>query len=465
MVDKYFFRKNEKEIFELLNSLKVGVYITDGDGNTLFVNDESCRTGGLTREEVIGKNMQELQDSGFVKESISLKTLKSGKGEIILQDLGDGGVVYATSHPIFSEGKISLVVTTERDITEMEMLRRLLKEKEQATENYEQQIEYLVNSNMAQMGDWVAVDTKSRKLIEAALRVAKLDTTVLITGESGTGKEVLANLIYKNSSRLGKPFIKVSCAAVPENLIESEFFGYVKGAFTGADSRGKRGYFELANSGTIFLDEIGEIPLHLQSKFLRVIQEREVARVGGTTTIPLDIRVIAATKVNLLEAVEKGTFREDLYYRLNVLPIEILPLRERRQDIGALSEYFVTDSNKKLHVNKHLTIQAIDTLEKHDWPGNVRELQNIIERSMISFDGDEITKFQMELLLYPKGPTAYNFNNETIEDSNIEEMMNSYEKSILSNMLEKHKNASQVAKALGMNKSTLSRRMAKYGLE
>jgi PAS domain S-box-containing protein len=465
MIDKHFLRENEEEIFELLNSLKVGVYITDEEGNTLFVNDESCRTGGLTREEVIGKNMKELQESGFVKESISLKTLASQKGENILQDLGDGGVVYATSHPIFKDGTIKLVVTTERDITEMEVLRRLLKEKEKTTENYEEHIKYLINRNMAQMGDCVAVDTKSLELMEYALRVAKLDTTVLINGESGTGKEVLANFIYKNSSRVGKPFIKVSCAAVPENLIESEFFGYVKGAFTGADSGGKKGYFELADTGTIFLDEIGEIPLHLQSKFLRVIQEREVVRVGGSITIPLDIRVIAATKVNLLEGVQKGIFREDLYYRLNVLPFEILPLRERRKDIAKLSEYFVDCSNKEFLFNKKLTPEAIETLEKYDWPGNIRELQNVIERSMISFDGDEITKFQIELLLYRKNPEVDSFINETMAGANMEEMMNAYEKSILTTMLKKHKNASQVAKALGMNKSTLSRRMTKYGLK
>lgn len=464
-MDKSFLVENINEVLELLNSLKIGVYITDGEGTTLLVNDESCKTGGLTRSEVMGINMRTLEESGFIKESITLKTLASHKEEHMIQDLGDGGKVYATSHPIFHDGKIDLVVTTERDITEMETLKDLLKEKEQTTKKYEEEIEYLKNRSIALKGNVIATDMKSRLLLKSALRVAKLDTTVLLTGESGTGKEVFANLIYKNSDRVGKPFIKVSCAAIPENLIETEFFGYVKGAFTGADSNGKRGFFELANSGTLFLDEIGDIPIHLQSKLLRVLQEREVIRVGGSTPIPLDIRLIAATKVNLLNAVERGTFREDLYYRLNVVPLEIPPLRERKQDIRTLAENFVYANNRHYKLIKRLTIEAIEALEKYDWPGNVRELQNVIERSIISFDGDEITKFQIERLLYPKAAGAFIPEAEPRSGITIDEMIAEYERNILEGSLEKHKNASQAANALGMNKSTMSRRMSKYGLK
>ncbi len=464
-MDKSFLLENYHEILELLNCLKIGVYITDGEGNTLLVNDESCKTGGLSRNEVTGKNMRALEASGFVKESITLKTLASQKAEHMLQDLGDGGKVYATSHPFFRDGKIDLVITTERDITEMEALKDLLKEKEQATKKYEEEIEYLKNRNIAMMGNVIATDMQSALLVKAALRIAKLDTTVLLTGESGTGKEMFANLIYKNSGRMGKPFIKVSCAAIPENLIESELFGYVKGAFTGADSKGKMGYFELANSGTIFLDEIGELPMHLQSKFLRILQEREVIRVGGKTPIPLDIRLIAATKVNLLDAVKKGTFREDLYYRINVVPLEIPPLRKRKQDIGAIAENFVNENNKRYKLNKHLTFEAIEVLEKYSWPGNIRELQNVIERSVISFDGDEITKFQVERLLYPKASGGYAAEVVPGSGATMSKMLDDYEKNILEGALKQYKHASQAARMLGLNKSTLSRRMNKYGLK
>ena len=464
-MNKEFLVENLNEVLELLNCLKIGVYITDGEGTTLLVNDESCKTGGLTRSEVMGINMRTLEESGFIKESITLKTLASHKEEHMIQDLGDGGKVYATSHPTFNDGKIDLVVTTERDITEMEILKELLKENEQTTKKYEEEIEYLKNRSIALKGNVIATDMKSRLLIKTALRVAKLDTTVLLTGESGTGKEVFANLIYKNSDRVGKPFIKVSCAAIPENLIETEFFGYVKGAFTGADTNGKRGFFELANSGTLFLDEIGDIPIHLQAKLLRVLQEREVIRVGGSTPIPLDIRLIAATKVNLLNAVEIGAFREDLYYRLNVVPLEISPLREHKQDIRTLAENFVSENNRHYKLSKRLTIEAIKALEKYDWPGNVRELQNVIERSVISFDGDEITKFQIERLLYPKDAGAFIPEAEPRSGITIDKMIAEYEKNILEGTLEKYKNASQAANVLGMNKSTMSRRMSKYGLK
>ncbi len=464
MIDKRFLLQHLDRILELLNSLSVGVYITDGEGNTLLVNDESCRTGGLSREEVLGKNMRELERSGFVKESITLRTLASGRDQSMLQDLGDGGTVYTTSHPIFRDGRIDLVITTERDVTEMEQLRRLLQEKEQATEKFAEEIQYLIKSNMTLTGDLVVRDVESQKLMESALRVAKLDATVLLLGESGTGKEVVANLIYKNSAREGKPFIKVSCAAIPENLLESEFFGYEKGAFTGADAAGKRGFFELANAGTIFLDEIGELPLRLQSKFLRVMQEREVIRVGGTKPIPLDIRVIAATKANLMEAVSQGTFREDLYYRLNVVPIEIKPLRKRRQDVGALAEHFVAAAGRRYGLSKRLAPEAIEALEKYDWPGNVRELQNVVERSLISFDGSEITKFQIERILYPKEGSREDFKNETEAYQPLRQQMEEYEKMLIQEALRKTKRANKAAELLGMDKATLCRRMAKYGL-
>lgn len=464
-MDKSFLLKNYDEVLEFVNCLKIGVYITDGKGNTLLVNDESCKTGGLSREEVMGKNMADLEKLGFVKESVALKTLKSQKVEHMVQDLGDGGKVYVTSHPVFVNGKIDLIITTERDVTEVEALRKLLIEQEQTAKNYEEEIQYLRDRNMSSLGNVIAADVRTKLLVQSALRIAKLDTTVLLTGETGTGKEMFANLIYKNSNRAGKPFIKVDCASIPGNLIESELFGYVKGAFTGADPGGKKGYFELANPGTILLDEIGELPMHLQSKFLRVLQEREFFRIGGTIPIPLDIRVIAATKVNLLEAVKKGEFREDLFYRINVVPLEIPPLRERKQDISAIAEHYVNVCNERYRLNKRLSYDAIKALENYEWPGNIRELQNVIERSIISFDGDEITKFQIERILYPKKVPGYIPDIESREGVSIDEMLAEYEKYILETALKKYKNASKVSEILGMSKSTLCRRMKKYGLK
>lgn len=447
-----------------MNCLKVGVYITDGKGNTLCLNDESCKTGGLTREEVLGKNMRELEDMGFVADSITLRTLESGKEEELIQNLGDGGKVYVTGTPLYDGERIDLVISTERDITETLTLRELLKERDNDHIKIKEEVEYLKRQNITMWGNIIAEDEETRQLAEKAMRIAGLDATVLLTGESGTGKEVFANFIYQNSKRVGKPFIKVNCAAIPENLMESELFGYEGGAFTGADKKGKMGLFEMANTGTLFLDEIGELPIHLQSKLLRVLQEREIMRVGGAETIPLDIRLIAATNMDLKKAIEEGTFRGDLYYRLNIMPLELLPLRGRKKDIRALALYFVEQFNKEYRLDKHITEGAIAALQNFDWPGNIRELENIMERIMISFDGDSITRFQVERAIGMPMETSV-ARSSNMEDKSMTQLLEEYEKYILETMMGRHKRASDVARALKMNKSTLSRRLKKYDLD
>lgn len=459
---KEFINGNYKNLLDVLNCLKVGVYITDGEGNTLFLNDESCKTGGLTREEVLGKNMKELEEMRFVENSASLKVLESGKSEEIIQNLGDGDKVYVTGMPLYHDDDIDIVVCTERNITETLTLKELLKERDKESAKIKEEIEYLKKQNITMWGNMIAEDEATKQLTEKALRIAKLDTTVLLTGESGTGKEVFANFIYQNSSRVGKPFVKVNCAAIPENLMESEFFGYEKGAFTGADKKGKVGLFEMANHGTLFLDEIGDIPIHMQSKLLRAIQEREIMHVGGDRSIPIDIRLITATNIDLKKAVARGDFRGDLYYRLNVMPIELAPLKGRKKDIKALATYFVKAFNKDYKLNKKISEEAIEVLQKFHWPGNIRELENIMERIMISFDGEIITKAQVERVL---GATAESdVDLSTIEGKSMTQLLEDYERHILEEMLSKYKKASEVGRMLKMNKSTLSRRLSKYGL-
>ena len=460
---KKFIKENYRELLDILNCLKVGVYITDGKGDTLFLNDESCKTGGLTREEVLGKNMRELEKMGFVENSVTLRTLKSGREEALIQSLGDGDKVYVTGMPLYCGDKIELVVCTERDITETLTLKEILKEKNSDHDKIKEEVEYLKRQNIVMWGNMIAEDEESKKLAEKAMRIATLDATVLLTGDSGTGKEVFANFIYENSQRAGKPFIKVNCAAIPENLIESELFGYESGAFTGADKKGKMGLFEMANKGTLFLDEIGELPIHLQSKLLRVLQEREIIRVGGSETIPLDIRLITATNRDLKKAIAEGTFRDDLYYRLNIMPLELLPLKGRKKDIRALTHHFIKVFNKAYKLNKNITEEAVEALQRFGWPGNIRELENVMERIMISFDGETITRFQVERAIgTPVEPASESIVG--IEDASMEEIMEHYEKYILEKMMSKYKRASDVARALHMNKSTLSRRLKKYGL-
>ena len=458
-----FVKQHYEELLEIINCVNVGIYITDGKGNTLIVNDESVKTGGFSREKLIGKNMSKLVSEGYVTESASLKAIASGIGENIVQDLGDGGQVYITGTPLIKNGDTELVVCTERDITETMKLKEVLDEKDRIAKKYEIELNYL-RKQSAPIEKGIVVQSKvMSNIFDMALRVAKWETTVLITGESGTGKEVLANYIYQNSLRNGGPYIKVNCSAFPETLIESEFFGYERGAFTGANNEGKLGLFELADGGTIFLDEIGELPLNMQSKILRAIQEKEIMHIGGKKVIPIDVRIIAATNVNLKKAIAEGKFREDLYYRLNIIPIEIPPLRERKEDILQITLSFIEQVNTKYKQNKTINKEALQALIKYDWPGNIRELKNIVERIILTMDGDEITENQVYNLILNDFTSSD--NEDSNDDVSLQIQLERFEKNLIFNMLMECKTAYEVSRRLKVNKSTISKKIKKYGLQ
>jgi len=325
--------------------------------------------------------------------------------------------------------------------------------------------EYLL-SKLKQTYDFtnmVGKTEKIRKLFELVKDVAATNTTVLIQGESGVGKELIANAIHYNSPRAKRPFVKVNCGVLAESLLESELFGHVRGAFTGA-IRDKIGRFEMANGGTLFLDEIGDISLNMQLKLLRVLQEGEFERVGGTETIKVDVRIIAATNKNLKKAMEDGTFRQDLYYRLNVIPIYVPPLRERREDIKYLTYHFIEKFNKIY--GKQITeieSEAMEILEKYDYPGNIRELENLIERIIVLNKKNVITvKDLPESVRHYVGETSveqFDFSrgfNQLVED---------FEKKLIAKALEQNKsNKVQTANMLKMNRSTLISKMKKYQL-
>ena len=456
-MDKKFILDHYDELMTLMNQVKVGIFITDGSGETIFVNDVCCSSGGLTREDMIGKTVYELVAAGHIKSSSTIRVLNSGKQEEMIQDLGNGEQIYVTGAPIKSEDEnIGLVITTERDITEVIELEKLLGQQEN---KYKTELEYLKRQNIVMWGNLIAEDDISKQLVDYALRIAKLDSTVLITGESGTGKEVYANFLYENGSRVGKPFIKINCSTIPENLLESEMFGYEEGAFTGANKGGKAGIFEMANHGTLFLDEIGDLPIHLQPKLLRVLQEKEILRLGGTKTIPLDIRVIAATNRDLKKQIEKGEFREDLYYRLNVMPIKIPPLAGRKKDIKKLAEYFLDVFNTTYNQHKTISDEAMEVLQNAAWRGNVRELENLLERLVITMEEDEITERDLRVL-----DVDYNEMLPSIEGGTYKEIMERYEKSLLKKMLKKYGKASAISREYKIDKSTLHRRLKRYGL-
>lgn len=302
----------------------------------------------------------------------------------------------------------------------------------------------------------VAASQKMKELIQLARKVATSDASVFIQGESGTGKELIARYIHRNSPRRQGPFVAINCAAIPENLLESELFGYEKGAFTGA-TRQKPGKFEIAKGGTILLDEVTEMPLHLQAKLLRVLQEREVERLGGTRPIPLNVRVIATTNVLVEEKVKEGYFRKDLYYRLNVMPIRIPPLRERIDDIVPIAEYVLLEISKLEHSPlKKLSVEAKDKLKKYPWPGNVRELENVIQRAHILAPSRDI---QPQHIVFDEVLDEYQEEKSSLSIMPIREM----EKKLILRALEAtNGNRTKAAEILGITVRTLRNKLKEY---
>lgn len=317
--------------------------------------------------------------------------------------------------------------------------------------------------------DFICESRAMATVLEEILSVAKYDCNVLITGDTGVGKDRVATIIQKNSNRRMQPFVKINCASIPENLIESEFFGYEKGSFTGANAAGKKGYFELADNGTIFLDEIGDLPLDLQAKLLRVIQDGEFFRVGGTEPIRTNVRILSATNKNLEKLIEEKKFRRDLYYRLNVFPIRVPSLSERKAEIPALVEYFMGKYTEKFGIKKTIAEDALNYLKECSWPGNIRELENVVQRLLITSKGDTITVMdvvkELHTDLFEKVGAGF---EETVFDGtgvlNLEDMVSSFEKNIIQYACEKHGSTRKAAKAIGISQTQLVRKKKKYGI-
>lgn len=453
-----------KEARDLLNCIRDGIFITDGNANIVLVNKVSAELSEFSQDQLVGRNVNDLIKEGYFEENevVSLKCIKSGKKESLIQKgKNNEHEITVTGVPFLQDGKVELVVVTERDVQDINRLEKELRENKALLEQYKTQLgQYKENEKKLKN---IIYDSKEMEdTIAVSDKVAQKDITVLIQGESGTGKEVIANYIHHASDRRDKPLIKVNCDAIPESLFESELFGYDKGAFTGAADKGKAGLFELADGGTLFLDEIGIMPLALQGKILRVLQNKEILRVGGSDYIPIDVRIIAATNTELKNAVKAGEFRLDLYYRLNVVPIVIPPLRNRKEDIFPLARHFLQIYNEKYESNLKITKSGWAALYKYQWPGNVRELQNIVKRLIIISDDNEVNGAQvMEQL--------DNFDIG-VEDNvpfcnDLSACLEDYEKNIILSQMKRYKGSKELAEALGIDKSTLNRKIKKYGIK
>lgn len=455
-------RKLKKELDEIIESSYDGIWITDGQGYTLHLNSSYERISGIKKEEVVGRHMQELVDKGYFSESVTLKVLEKKERVTIMHDiLKTGKRVLITGNPIFNEnGEIVRVVTNVRDITELIKLKEELEAKEKLAAQYKEELDRL-RSTQFKADDFVFQSSQMQHIFDLAVRVGQVDSTVLILGESGVGKEVIAQIIVRSSERRNGPFIKVNCGAIPENLLESELFGYEKGAFTGADRKGKMGMFELANKGTIFLDEVAEIPFNLQVKLLRVFQDQEIMRIGGVKPIKLDVRVIAATNKNLDSLVKRGEFREDLYYRLNVVPITVPPLRERKEDIPALLNHFLKLFNEKYKLNRRLALDVIDCLMEYPWPGNVRELQNLVERLVVLSREPLITLDQVPQQYKTDYQQPQQLKLQVSGVVPLKEAVQELESKLIQRALRKYKTTRKAAEALGVDQSTVVRKLKK----
>ena len=324
--------------------------------------------------------------------------------------------------------------------------------------------------NLSVTKDFIASSKKMNAVLEDAITVAKYDCNVLISGDTGVGKERIASLIQKNSTRKMYPYLKINCASIAPNLMESEFFGYEKGAFTGADTKGKKGLFEAADNGVIFLDEVGELPLDMQAKLLRVIQDGEFMRVGGTTPVKTNVRILSATNRRLEDMVEQKTFRRDLYYRLNVFPINIPSLSERREDIPALIEFFIDRYNEKFGMDKYIDDDAVEYLTGLAWPGNIRELENVMQRLMISSKNDNITMMDVlkemddsAISSAAAAPSADHLSEDA--GVGLTQLVDAFEKELIRTAWEEHGSTRKAAKALGISQTQFVRKKNKYGLE
>jgi PAS domain S-box-containing protein len=454
--------KNMKNWLDtIIDSSYDGLWICDHEGKVIRINKASERINDVKSAEVIGKDMKALIAEGIFDKSVTLEVLKRKTAVTMIQEIKGGKKILVTGNPIIDEkGEITFVVTNDRDITELDNLRGQLQEAQALAKGYISKLSE-VEMKGIDLSSIIFRSGEMQRIIEMVLRVAKVDSTVLLLGESGVGKGMIAKLIHKNSERNNGPFIRVDCAGIPDTLIESELFGYDKGAFTGARNEGKPGFFELANKGTLFLDEIGEIPITLQSKLLRFLEDHEIIRVGGTEAKEIDVRIIAATNKKIEEMVASKTFREDLYYRINVVPIYVTSLRERRDDILPLIYHFLEKFNKTYKKVKVLSPEGIEALYKYDFPGNIRELANIIERLVVVTENEriEVEDLPNSILGHKGKEMPY---SSFFEGISLKDALEKFESYIITNTIKKYGSQYETAKTLKVDQATISRKMKKY---
>jgi len=469
-------KEMHRQFQALLDHSYYGIYIIDGQGIVMKVNEVAASLIGLEKEKMIGMNINDLAENGIVDQALTPSILKSKKPMTRpLYVIKSNKYIMASGMPIFDKNnKILFVVVIEHDMTIVKELRESLEQAKQVADTIKSE---LSDRNLLELQnrEIIAEAPAMNQVLTILLKLSKMDASnILITGESGTGKGLLSKFVHQNGSRNNKPFISINCAALPDMLLEAELFGYEKGAFTGASDAGKAGLFELANQGTIFLDEIGDLPFSVQAKLLKFLDDGEIRRVGGTKAIHVDCIVIAATNHKLEELVQKKKFRQDLYFRLNIFPVHIPPIRERREDILKISNFYLKKYNKIFKQKKRFSEKCLEQLQAYDFPGNVRELKNIIKNAVVIKEKDILNKIlppgriRLESPVYSSGYSpAETQNASTTKPSKplgLTEKLLEFERKSLEQTLGRFDSTRDMASHLGISQSTVVRKLKKHGL-
>mgnify|MGYP001212055153 CR=1 FL=1 len=449
-------KEMNKELDAVIESLDDGIVVADRNGFILRANYAYQQMTGITAEEFVGKHVRELVRQGYIGRSVTEMVVERNS-RVTIVDIRNNKELLLSGNPVYNDdGELVRVVTAIRDVTQLNDLKEKLAETEEIKNRYYQELEHL--RSQQPFKKIITNNTEMCQKLDLAFHVAQVDSTVLILGESGVGKELIAQLIHRASKRSKGPFIKINCGAIPANLLESEFFGYEPGAFTGALKEGKLGLFELAQGGTLFLDEIGEIPFEMQVKILRTLQDKEMTRVGGKKSINLDVRIVAATNRDLKKMVEENMFREDLYYRLNVVPILLPPLRSRKEDIVPLTSDFLAKFNGQYGYQKWIHPEVMERLLSYDWPGNIRELENTIERLVVTSREECILPENLAGIPVAKAePVGQPMTS-------VKMALEKEERRIIADVYGRLRSTRKAAAVLGMSQSSLVKKINKYGI-
>lgn len=473
------------ELEMILQKSSDNIVITDGEGVILQSSSNFQRIYGIPVADILGRSVQELQQNNILRPSVTLEVLKEKKEVQLMQKTDSGLQVMASGFPIFNrDGDIARVISFSRDLTDLQML-------QQEYELLQKRLFSVAATDDEQNEKIAGLAFRSRavrEIIQLIRRIAGSQASVLFQGESGVGKTAFARLIHQLSERKSAPFIEVNCSAIPENLFESEMFGYAPGSFSGALRQGKAGLIESADGGTLFLDEVGELPQAMQAKLLKVLQDGYVTRVGSVEPIKTDFRLITASNRQLSEMVQSGEFRLDLFYRVNVVPIHIPALRERKEDIPVLAQHILEKLNQRYQQKKLLPQPLLAKLSQSDWPGNIRELENIIERCYVASPGEFLQNVESGISpaqpgVFPNDRLGFDgdpsldealmgndLGGEGLTDRNLtgkglKEILEEVERQVLIKAAAKSQSTYELAERLQISQPSTVRKLQKYGVE